>query len=73
MAVVELNPVTKAKLVYQSEDPDGEMKQTTKTFSNLVDSASNDAIYAGLSAVAGLLDDVAAQVIRVDETELTNE
>lgn len=73
MAVVETNQVTKAKLVYQVEDDMGEMKQTSKTFSNISASADNDALHAGLSAVAGLLDVSGASVVRVDESELVSE
>lgn len=73
MAIVETNQVTKAKLVYQVEDDMGEMKQTSKTFSNISASAGNDALHAGLSAVAGLLDVSGASVVRVDESELVSE
>lgn len=73
MAIVETNQVTKAKLVYQIEDDQGEIKQTSKTFSNISASADNDALHAGLSAVAGLLDISGAAVVRVDESELVSE
>jgi hypothetical protein len=73
MAIVETNQVTKAKLVYQVEDEEGQMKQTSKTFSNISASANNDALYAGLSAVAGLLDVSGASVVRVDESELVSQ
>lgn len=73
MAIVETNQVTKAKLVYQVEDDMGELKQTSKTFSNISASADNDALHAGLSALAGLLDVSGASVVRVDESELVSE
>lgn len=73
MAIVETNQVTKAKLVYQIEDDQGQLKQTSKTFSNISASADNDALHAGLSAVAGLLDISGASVVRVDESELVSE
>ena len=73
MAVIETNAQTSVKLVYQVEDAEGEIRNTSKTFSNILDSADNDALYSGVSAVAGLLDDVAAQIIRVDQSELVSE
>lgn len=73
MAIVESNQVTKAKLVFQVENAEGEMRQSSRTFSNLSASADNDALHAGLSAVAGLLDISGASVVRVDECELVSE
>lgn len=73
MAVVGTNQVTKAKLVYQVQSTEGEMQQTSKTFSNLATSASDDAIHAGLTAIGGLLDVTGYSVVRVDETELISE
>lgn len=73
MAIVGTNLVTKGKLVYQIEDEQGQMKQTSKTFSNISKSADNDALHAGLSALAGLLDISGASVVRVDEQELVSE
>lgn len=73
MAIVESNQVTKAKLVFQVENAEGEMRQSSRTFSNLSASADNDALHAGLSAVAGLLDISGASVVRVDERELISE
>lgn len=73
MAIVGTNLVTKGKLVYQIEDEDGQVKQTSKTFSNISKSADNDALHAGLSALAGLLDISGASVVRVDEQELVSE
>lgn len=73
MAIVETNDVHKGKLVYQIEDEQGQMKQTSKTFSNISKSADNDALHAGLSALAGLLDVSGASVVRVIEYELVSE
>lgn len=73
MAIVESNQVTKAKLVFQVANAEGEMRQSSRTFSNLSASADNDALHAGLSAVAGLLDISGASVVRVDERELVSE
>lgn len=73
MAVVESNQVTKAKIVYQMEDDLGEMKSVSKTISNLNPGAMNDAIHAGLTAMAGLLDTNSYSIWRVDERELISE
>ncbi|MEE0511634.1 MAG: hypothetical protein UDG94_10410 [Peptococcaceae bacterium] len=73
MAVIEANQVTKAKLVFQVQTEEGELRQTSRTFSDLVVNADNDALHAGLSAVAGLLDISGASVVRVDERELVSE
>ena len=73
MAVIETNQETKAKLVYQLQSEKGEMRQTSRTFSNLAAGASNDALHAGLSARAGLLDVSGASIVRVDESELVSE
>lgn len=73
MAVIEANQVTKAKLVFQVQTEEGELRQTSRTFSNLAVNADNDALHAGLSAVAGLLDISGASVVRVDERELVSE
>lgn len=73
MAVIETNQETKAKLVYQLQSEEGEMRQTSRTFSNLAADASNDALHAGLSALAGLLDVSGASIVRVDESELVSE
>lgn len=73
MAIVTVNQETKIKLVYQVQDEEGEMRQTSRTFSNIAQGASNDAIHAGMSAVAGLLDVTGASVVRVDESELVSE
>ena len=73
MAVIETNQSVKAKLVYQTQDDEGQLRQTTKTFSNIAEGAGNDAIYAGLTAVAGMLQDSGAAIVRVDESELVSE
>lgn len=73
MAVIESNTQLQAKLVYQVEDAGGEIRNTSKTFSNLIQNADNDAIYSGISAVAGLLDDVAASIVKVVQAELVSE
>lgn len=73
MAIVTVNQETKIKLVYQVQDEEGELRQTSRTFSNIAQGASNDAIHAGMSAVARLLDVTGASVVRVDESELVSE
>lgn len=73
MAVIETNQDVKAKLVYQVEDSGGEMTKTTRTFGNISPSADNDSIMAGMNALATLITDSAASVVRVDEAELVNE
>ena len=65
MAIVTVNQETKIKLVYQVQDEEGELRQTSRTFSNIAQGASNDAIHAGMSA--------GASVVRVDESELVSE
>ena len=55
MAVTEANIVTKGKLMYQKENEEGELVNKTKTFSNVVPGVGNEALHAGLSAVAGLM------------------
>lgn len=72
MAVTATNQVTKAKLVFQVENEEG-MRQTSRTFSNLVPSVGNDALHAGMSAVAGLMDVTGVSVMRVDESALVSE
>ena len=73
MAVNATNQITKGKLVYQKQNEEGEMVQRTKTFSNVVPSVGNDALHAGLSAVAGLIDGTGIEARRVDESTLVNE
>lgn len=73
MAVIETNQLVKAKLVYQVESDAGEMRKTSRTFSNLAAGVDNDALMAGMNALAGLITDAAAAVVRVDEAELVNE
>ena len=73
MAVIDSNIVTKGKLIYQKENEEGELVRKTKTFSNIVPGAGNDAIHAGLSAVAGLMDITDASVGKVVESTLVSE
>lgn len=73
MAVIESNIVTKGRLIYQKENEEGEMVKKTKTFSNVVPGVGNDALLAGLSAVAGLLDVADVSAGKVVECNLANE
>lgn len=73
MAVVESNIVTKGKLMYQKENEEGELVNKTKTLSNILPGAGNEALLAGLSAVAGLLDVTGLSVGKVQECTLANE
>ena len=73
MAVIDSNIVTKGKLIYQKENEEGELVNKTKTFSNIVPGAGNDALYAGLSAVAGLMDITNPSVGKVVESSLVSE
>lgn len=73
MAVTETNPVKKAKLVYKIKNDEMEDVQTTRTFSNIQNGADNDAIMAGMSAMAGLLDASGVSVVKVTEATLVNE
>lgn len=73
MAVVKTNQETKAKIVYQMPGEGSETVQTSRTFSNLVANVSDDALHAGMSAVAGLMDGTGHALVRVDEAELISE
>ena len=73
MAVIESNIVTKGKLMYQKENEEGELVNKTKTLSNILPGAENEALLAGLSAVAGLLDVTGLSVGKVRECTLANE
>lgn len=73
MAVTESNIVTKGRIVYQKENEEGELVKKTKTLSNILPGAGNDAIHAGLSAVAGLMDITGASVGKVQECTLVSE
>lgn len=73
MAVVKTDTVTKAKLVYQRQDEAGEMRQTTKTISNLVANVTDETLYTGVSSLAGLMDASGVSLIRVDESTLATE
>ena len=55
------------------ENEEGELVNKTKTFSNIVPGAGNDAIHAGLSAVAGLMDITNPSVGKVVESTLVSE
>lgn len=73
MAVIETNMEVKAKLVYQAQGEGSEMTKVTRTFSNLAPSVDNDSLMAGMTALATLITDSAAVIVRVDEAELANE
>lgn len=73
MAVTESNIVTKGRIVYQRENEEGEMVKKTKTLSNIVPGVGNEALHAGLSAVAGLIDGTGASVGKVMECTLVSE
>ena len=73
MAVTESNIVTKGRLIYQKENGEGELVKKTKTLSNIVPGVGNDALHAGLSAVAGLLDVTGLSVGKVTECTLVSE
>lgn len=73
MAVTESNIVTKGKLMYQKENEEGELVNRTKTFSNVVPGVGNEALHAGLSAVAGLIDGTGITAGKVTECTLVSE
>lgn len=73
MAVTEANIVTKGKLIYQKENEEGELVNKTKTFSNVVPGVGNEALHAGLSAVAGLIDGTGITAGKVTECTLVSE
>ena len=73
MAVTEANIVTKGKLMYQKENEEGELVKKTKTLSNIVPGVGNEALHAGLSAVAGLLDVTGPSVGKVTVCNLVSE
>ena len=73
MAVTESNIVTKGKLIYQKENEEGELVNRTKTFSNVVPGVGNEALHAGLSAVAGLIDGTGITAGKVTECTLVSE
>ncbi len=64
---------TKAKIVYQMQGDGAENVQTSRTFSNLVANVTDDALHAGMSAVAGLMDGTGHALVRVDEATLVSE
>lgn len=73
MAVTEANIVTKGKLIYQKENEEGELVKKTKTLSNIVPGVGNEALHAGLSAVAGLIDGTGVTAGKVTECTLVSE
>lgn len=73
MAVTEANIVTKGRLSYQKQNEEGELVKKTKTLSNIVPGVGNEALHAGLSAVAGLLDVTGLSVGKVTECNLVSE
>ena len=73
MAVTESNIATKGRLIYQKENEEGELVKKTKTLSNIVPGVGNEALHAGLSAVAGLLDVTGLSVGKVTECTLVSE
>lgn len=73
MAVTESNIVTKGRIVYQKANEEGELVKKTKTLSNILPGAGNDALYDGLSAVAGLLNVTGLNVGKVTECTLVSE
>lgn len=73
MAVTESNIATKGRLIYQKENGEGELVKKTKTLSNIVPGVGNEALHAGLSAVAGLLDVTGLSVGKVTECTLVSE
>lgn len=75
MAVIETNQSVKARLEYQKTDPEatGGVRKVSKTVSNLAASVDNDALMAGMTALATLITDAAATIVRVDEAELASE
>lgn len=75
MAVIETNQSIKARLEYQKTDAEAAegVRKVSKTVSNLAASVDNDSLMAGMTALATLITDTAAKVIRVDEAELANE
>lgn len=73
MAVTESNIVTKGRLIYQKGNEEGELVKKTKTLSNIVPGVGNEALHAGLSAVAGLLDVTGLSVGKVTECTLVSE
>ena len=73
MAIIVNDQLTKAKLVFQREDSSGTVKQSSRTFSNLVTGLGNEALYAGMTALAGLLDVTVEKIVRLDENTIINE
>lgn len=73
MAIVESDKVTKVKLVTLKAGDDGVQRQSTRTFSNIVNGIANDALMTGVKAVVGLQNTTPAAIVRVDESTLTEQ
>lgn len=73
MAVVESNKDTKVKLVTLKAGLDGVQRQSTRTLSNLAKNVENDALMQGVKAITELLETVPTEIVRVDETTLTEQ
>lgn len=71
MAVTVSGAQTKVKLVRTVDNPDGSVKRSTATFSNLVASPENDAIVTGFKAMYTLMKTAPDELHRVDEVTLT--
>ena len=75
MAVVQKSSDTQAQLVYLIEDDDnpGKQKKQTKTFSNLIANPTDDQIYNGMTAVAGICEPTEPTIQRIETSELVEE
>lgn len=73
MAVVESNKDTKVKLVTLKAGLDGVQRQSTRTLSNLAKNVENDALMQGVKAITELLETAPTEIVRVDETTLTEQ
>ena len=71
MAVIESEKQTKVKLVQMKMGLDGVQHQSTRTFSNIVNGVTNDALFSGMNAVIGMLAQTPSAVIRVEEASLS--
>ena len=75
MAIIQTNKVSKAKLAYQIDGSDADPINRTKTLGNLASGVSDANLYAGLSALAQMINANASGVAlkRVDEYELVDD
>ena len=73
MAVIESEKETKVKLVQMKMGLDGVQRQSTRTFSNIVNGITNDALFNGMNAVVSLLAQAPSAVIRVEEASLSQQ